>query len=118
MTEYVRKNGSRDAVEVLGGKGTFKQVLVGPEEAPNFAMRRFIMEPHGGMPKHTNLVEHEQYILEGSATVEIGDRSFEVEACDSVYIPGLMPHSYKAGADGFEFICVVPNQEDRVEIVK
>jgi len=118
MTEYIRKSGSRDAVEVLGGKGTFKQVLVGPKEAPNFSLRRFIMEPHGGMPKHTNLVEHEQYILKGSATVEIGDRTFEVEAGDSVYIPALIPHSYQAGADGFEFICVVPNQEDRVEIVK
>ena len=118
MTQYIRKSGSREAVEVPAGEGTFKQVLIGPEEAPNFALRRFIMEPHGGMPKHTNLVEHEQYVLKGSATVEIGDRSFEVSAGDAVYIPGLIPHSYKAGAEGFEFICVVPNQEDKVEIVK
>ena len=90
---------------------------IGSEEAPHFAMRKFTMEPNGGMPRHTNLVEHEQYVLNGSATVEIGGETFEVAAGDSVYIPGGLPHSYKAGSDGFEFLCVVPNQEDRIELV-
>jgi quercetin dioxygenase-like cupin family protein len=117
MTEYLRKSGSRDVVVVATGKGTSMQILVSSEEAPNFALRRFIMEPHGGIPKHTNLVEHEQYILKGSAAVEIGDQSFKVTAGDSVYIPSGEPHSYTAGEEGFEFICVVPNKEDKIEIV-
>jgi len=37
---------------------------------------------------------------------------------DSVYIPAKVPHSYKAGKHGFEFICVVPNKEDKIEIVE
>lgn len=118
MTSYVRKRGSREPVEVAAGRGTTKQVLVGSEEAPNFALRRFVMEPGGGMPKHTNLVEHEQYVLRGSGTVEIADEVFEVSEGDAVYIPGQVPHSYRAGEDGFEFICVVPNKEDRTELVK
>ncbi|OQY27140.1 MAG: cupin, partial [Anaerolineaceae bacterium 4572_5.1] len=36
------------------GKGVSRQILISPEEAPNFAMRRFIMQPGGGMPNHTN----------------------------------------------------------------
>jgi len=53
---------------VGAGKGTTRQVLISSEEAPNFALRRFIMEPGGGMPKHTNTVEHEQYILVATAS--------------------------------------------------
>jgi quercetin dioxygenase-like cupin family protein len=116
MTEYVRKKDTRASSEVTAGKGTTMQVLIGSEEAPNFAFRKFVMAPHGGMPKHTNLVEHEQYVLKGSGIIEIGDEVFEVSEGDSVYIPAQVPHSYKAGKDGFEFICVVPNKEDRIEI--
>lgn len=116
MNEYVRKKGTRKPSKVAAGSGTTMQVLVSSEEAPNFAMRRFIMEPNGGIPPHTNLVEHEQYVLKGSAVIGIGDREFSVAAGDSLYIPAGIPHSYVAGEDGFEFICVVPNKEDRIQI--
>ena len=36
---------------------------------PHFAMRRFTMGEGGGMPLHTNRVEHEQYVLAGRARV-------------------------------------------------
>jgi quercetin dioxygenase-like cupin family protein len=117
MTEYVRKAGTRESVDITAGQGTSMQTLVSSAEAPNFALRKFTMKPHGGMPLHTNVVEHEQYIVKGSAVVVIGDETFEVAAGDSVYIPGMVPHSYKAGIDGFEFICVVPNKEDKIELV-
>jgi len=118
MTEYVRKKDSRELSEVVAGQGTSIQVLIGPEEAPNFAFRKFVMDPHGGMPKHTNLVEHEQYVLRGSGIIEIAGESFEVSEGDSVYIPSQVPHSYKAGKNGLEFICVVPNKEDKIEIIE
>jgi quercetin dioxygenase-like cupin family protein len=117
MNKYVRKKGSIEATVVAAGKETSMQILIGADEAPNFAFRKFIMGPEGGMPRHTNLVEHEQYVLRGSATIEIGDESFEVSEGDSVYIPARVPHSYQAGENGFEFICVVPNREDKVELV-
>ena len=115
--EYLRKKGTREVIDIAAGKGTTMQVLVSADEAPHFALRKFTMEPHGGMPLHTNTVEHEQYIVSGSATVVIGDETFEVEAGDSTFIPGMVPHSYKAGKVGFEFICVVPNKEDKIELV-
>ena len=34
---------------VPAGSRTTKQVLIGPEEGPNFALRKFTMEPGGGM---------------------------------------------------------------------
>ena len=94
------------------------QVLIGPEDgAPNFAMRRFIMGAGGGMPQHTNEVEHEQYVLQGRARIGIGERVVEVEAGDVVYIPARQPHFYEVLEAPFEFLCVVPNREDEIRLV-
>ena len=107
------------AEEVTAGTATTRQVLIGPDEGPNFAMRRFIMEPGGGMPMHTNKVEHEQYVLRGSARVQIGDDVHHVKAGDVVFIPGGVPHNYQAdeGDEPFEFLCVVPNAPDEIQLV-
>jgi quercetin dioxygenase-like cupin family protein len=106
----------RDPVQA--GSGTHRQVLIGPEEGPNFALRRFIMEPGGGMPLHTNEVEHEQYVLRGRATVWIDGVEHGVRADDVVFIPAGVPHGYRAeGDEPFEFLCVVPNRDDHIEIV-
>ena len=103
---------------VGAGKGTVRQVLIGPEEGPNFALRRFIMEPGGGMPPHTNTVEHEQYVLRGRARVGIGEEEMSVKEGDVLFIPAGTPHWYRVeGNDAFEFICVVPNQPDRMEML-
>ena len=75
------------AERVGAGSGTSRQVLISGDEAPNFALRRFIMEPGGGMPAHTNTVEHEQYILKGKALVGIGEDVFEVAAGDAPWAP-------------------------------
>jgi quercetin dioxygenase-like cupin family protein len=106
------------AETVSAGSRTTRQVLIGPDEGPNFAMRRFIMESGGGMPRHTNTVEHEQYVLRGRARIGIGEEVIEVMADDVVFIPAGMPHFYEAiGSEPFEFICVVPNEPDRIELV-
>lgn len=103
---------------VDAGKGTKRQLLIGPDEAPNFALRRFIMQPGGGMPRHTNAVEHEQYVLRGRARVGIGDEVFDVQADDVLYIPAGTPHWYQAeGDEPFEFLCVVPNGPDRIRVL-
>jgi quercetin dioxygenase-like cupin family protein len=106
------------AEAVNAGEGTVRQVLIGPDEGPNFAMRRFIMQPGGGMPAHTNTVEHEQYVLRGRATIGIADGTVEVAAGDVVYIPAGTPHWYRAHeGEPFEFLCVVPNQPDTIALV-
>jgi|TARA_B110000438_G_scaffold286642_1_gene318076 quercetin dioxygenase-like cupin family protein len=113
----VRHVDTLPAEEVKAGKDTKIQVLIGPDQGPNFALRRFIMEPGGGMPLHTNKVEHEQYVLSGSAKVQIGDDIHHVKAGDVVYIPGGVQHNYEAEENGFSFLCVVPNQPDAIELV-
>jgi len=105
------------AEPVNQGTGTTRQVLIGTEEGPNFELRRFIMEPGGGIPAHTNTVEHEQYVLCGRARVGIGDEVREVKTGDVVFIPAGTPHWYQVqGDERFEFLCVVPNQPDQMEM--
>jgi quercetin dioxygenase-like cupin family protein len=106
------------AEPVSVGKGTTRQVLIGPDEGPHFAMRRFVIEPGGGMPAHTNTVEHEQYVLAGRATIGIGDETREVRRGDVVYISAGTPHWYQAhDGEAFEFLCVVPNLPDTIALV-
>lgn len=107
-----------EAVEVTAGVKTSKQVLISTQEAPNFALRRFIMEPGGGMPRHTNTVEHEQYVLNGKARIGIAEEIFEVKKGDVVFIPENVPHWYQnIGDETFEFLCVVPNKTDQTTIL-
>ena len=104
---------------VAAGESTTRQVLISSEEGPHFALRRFIMQPGGGMPRHTNTVEHEQYVLRGHARIGLGDETIEVKADDVVYIPAGLPHWYEAlGSEPFEFLCIVPNLPDKIEVLK
>jgi len=104
------------AEPVAAGRGTTRQMLIGPEEGPHCALRRFILEPGGGIPAHTNTVEHEQYVLRGRARIGIGDRVQEVTAGDVVYIAAGTPHWYEVlGQERFEFLCVVPNLPDSIQ---
>ena len=104
---------------VKGARDTVRQVLIGPDEGPNFALRRFIMQPGGGMPRHTNSVEHEQYVLRGRALITLGDDQFEVGADDVVFIPAGVPHSYQTiGEEPFEFLCVIPNLPDEPRVLE
>ncbi|MFP3948457.1 MAG: cupin domain-containing protein [Longimicrobiales bacterium] len=104
---------------VSAGRGTTMQVLVGPDDgAPNFVLRRFVMEEGGGIPTHTNDVEHEQYVLRGRALIRIGDQEHRVGPDDSLFIPAGVPHSYDVEEPPFEFLCVVPNREDRIRILE
>ncbi len=105
--------------EVPAAPGTERQVLIGPDQAPNFALRRFIMQPGGGMPRHSNDVEHEQYVLRGRARVTIADVVHEVQPNDVVFIPAGVPHSYEViGDEAFEFLCAVPNLPDQPRMLE
>lgn len=107
-----------EAKPVSAGKDTTIQVLISSQEGPNFALRKFSMQPGGGMPRHTNEVEHEQYVLRGEAMITIGDQTYRVQAGDAVFIPAGAVHSYQnTGSEPFEFLCIVPNKEDVIRIV-
>ena len=115
----VKHSNDVEAKNVSAGKDTTIQVLISSQEGPNFALRKFSMQKGGGMPPHTNLVEDEQYVLRGEATVTINDANYKDKTGDVLFIPGGAIHSYEnTGEEPFEFLCIVPNKEDKITIVK
>jgi quercetin dioxygenase-like cupin family protein len=103
---------------IAAGDHAEMQVLLGEGDGtPHFAMRRFRMGEGGGMPRHTNQVEHEQYVLSGRAKITIDDAVHEVAPGQVLFIPAGVPHSYEVVEGPFEFLCLVPNGPDRIDFV-
>ena len=103
---------------VQQGSATQKELLIGEKDgAPNFAMRRFTMGANGGIPMHTNTIEHQQYVLCGKARVGIGENVYTVKADDVLYIPAGTPHFYEVLEAPFEFLCIVPNAPDKIRVL-
>jgi len=118
MESLITSTSEVEATPIGAAEGTSMQVLIPATAAPNFIMRRVVIKAGGSMPNHTNTVEHEQYVLSGSAEVGIGDKVFQLKKDDALFIPAGVPHWYKASADkDYVFLCLIPNKEDIVELV-
>jgi len=122
-----------DAVDAADGMR--KGVLINEAHgAPNLAIRRFTLAPGATVPKHTNEIEHEQYVLDGEYTVGIREASetphadgeavddeeeHTVAAGDSLFIPAGVVHWYRnEGDDPGAFICAVPTGDDEIELAE
>ena len=114
----VRAAGTVPTVTVTAGTRTEMQVLLSPEQGETgFVLRRFIMQAGGGMPQHTNLVEHQQYVLRGKARIRVADSVYDVAPDHTLFIPAGVAHSYEVVEGPFEFICVVPSTPDRITLL-
>jgi mannose-6-phosphate isomerase-like protein (cupin superfamily) len=78
-----------------------------------------VTEPPGHeAPLHVHHREDEAfYILEGSATIQVGDQSFEVGPGDYAFGPRDTPHRYSIGDEGCRmlFICTPGGFENLVK---
>ncbi|RLM77760.1 cupin domain-containing protein, partial [Halobellus sp. Atlit-38R] len=85
---------------VDAAEGLSKAVLLDESDgAPNFAMRRFELAPGAEVPRHTNAVEHEQYVLSGEYVVGVGDEEHAVSPGDALLIPAGVEHWYRNAGD-------------------
>ena len=100
--------------------GMSKGVLLDASDgAPNFAIRRFVLDAGASVPKHTNEVEHEQYVLSGTYTVGVDGEEYEVSEGDSLLIPAGVVHWYRnEGDEEGGFLCAVPNGDDSIELLE
>ena len=129
----VRRSADVEYESVDAADGLSKGVLVGEEQdAPNFAVRRFTLDAGAEVPKHTNAVEHEQYVLEGEYVVGIADErvredgreveggyEYTLSQGDSLLIPAGVAHWYRnEGDERGAFICAVPNGDDEIDLVE
>ncbi|WP_254864091.1 cupin domain-containing protein [Halovivax gelatinilyticus] len=116
----IRRGDEIEYESVDAADGLSKGVLIAEEHgAPNFAIRRFTLEPGAEVPRHTNAVEHEQYVLDGEYVVGIDDEEVTVSAGDSLLIPAGTVHWYRnEGDEAGAFICAVPNGDDEIELAE
>ena len=116
----VRRGNDIDYAAVDAANGLTKGVLLDESDgAPNFAMRRFELAAGAEVPRHTNAVEHEQYVLEGEYVVGIDETEHVVEPGDALFIPAGVEHWYRnEGDEPGAFICAVPNGDDDIELVE
>ena len=131
----IRRSDEIEYESVDAADGLSKGVLIAAEHgAPNFAIRRFTLDAGAEVPRHTNAVEHEQYVLEGEYVVGIsdgppahradgeavdGEEEYRVEAGDSLLLPAGTVHWYRNESDEQgAFLCAVPNGDDEIELVE
>ena len=105
---------------VDAASGLQKGILLNDEHgAPNVALRRFTLAPGGEVPKHTNDIEHEQYVLAGEYVVGIDDEEHTVSAGDAIHIPAGVVHWYRnEGKEEGAFICAVPTGDDEIRLTE
>jgi quercetin dioxygenase-like cupin family protein len=117
-TPHLRRAADVDYEPVALADGLRKGVLVGDDQdAPNVHMRRFELDPGARVPRHTNAVEHEQFVLAGEYVVGMGEETHTVSAGDSLLIPAGVDHWYRNDGDSAgAFLCVVPAADDEITL--
>ncbi len=120
---------------VEAAEGLRKGVLVGEHDGGgNLAIRRFTLAPGAEVPRHTNEIEHEQYVLAGEYVVGIsgasetprgdgeavdGGEEYTVSAGDALHIPAGAVHWYRNdGDEEGAFLCAVPTGDDEIRLVE
>ncbi len=99
-----------EEVTMFGSTGTLIQWLWSKEEAPHFALRRFVIQPNGEIGIHNHEEEHEIFILSGEGVVfnDLGEE-FHVQPQDTLFVPGNEAHGYRnTGKNDLEFLCIIP----------
>jgi len=92
--------------------GVTKRVLISAKDnAPNFTMRLFHVEPGGTTYHHSHDFEHEVFVIEGEGQVLIAGGSKTFKTGYAIFIEPGEVHQFKnAGKTRLSFLCLVPNR--------
>jgi len=102
-----------ESMQESGAQGIRVRWLIKKDDdAPNFAMRLFEIEPKGYSPLHSHDWEHEVYILEGNCQVTCDQKKSKATAGYVVLIPPNARHQFRnSGKKALKFICLVPHRK-------
>lgn len=79
------------------------------EQAENFALRYFELEPGGHSIREQHAHDHGIIAVRGRAVIHMGDEQFDFAPMDVAYVPGNEWHQIiNAGDDVFGFFCIIP----------
>ncbi|MDX1920491.1 MAG: cupin domain-containing protein [Candidatus Caenarcaniphilales bacterium] len=113
----ISAGGNLQPVDLKGASNCKMQpLLTQTENAPNFSMRLFELEPGGHTPQHSHPWEHEIFILEGEGQLKSED-NIGFSSSDAILVPANTLHQfYNSGTKPLRFLCLIPNNSDYQQI--
>ena len=95
-------------------EGVSLRVVIGEkEQAANFVMRVFDVEPGTSSPLHSHGWEHEVFILSGTGKVYGGGEEVSLSPGFTVYMPPMEEHQFtNTGDEVLQFVCLIPLLEE------
>lgn len=114
IQNYKDSEGHRMESETV--QGVTGRVVIGKDDnADNFCMRVFTVEPGGFTPRHSHEWEHEVFVHSGRGQVYQAGEWRDLESGTAVFIPGGEEHQFmNASGEDFVFICLIPNGVDEM----
>lgn len=105
---------TENPVEDKNVSGVSKQVLISARDnAPNFTMRLFHVEPGGYTYHHSHDFEHEVFVIEGEGEVITSDEAKPFKKGFAIFVEPGEVHQFKNTGDSIlSFLCVVPNRAE------
>lgn len=119
-TDRIKRSADHDPQVVSAAEGLRKAVLFdGEDGTKDVALRRFTLEQGSEVPRHTNEVEHIQYVVSGEYVVGIDDAEHTVQGGDAIHVPAGVVHWYRNDGDETGvFLCAVPTGDDEIQLVE
>ena len=101
---------SLEEVSEEGAKDVKVRWLISDKDnAKNFAMRLFEVEPGGHTPYHAHDWEHEVFVLEGEGEVKLAQEKYSVKKDSVVFVEPNQEHSFaNTGNSILKFLCLIP----------
>jgi len=108
VTDYQKV--SLEAVEMEEAKDVKVRWLISVKDnAKNFAMRLFEVEPGGYTPYHTHDWEHEVFVLEGEGEVKVDEKVYPIKKDSVVFVEPNQKHGFTNTGDSLlKFLCLIP----------
>ena len=99
-----------ETVSIEGAKKVKIRWLISDKDnAPNFALRMFELEPDGFTPYHTHDWEHEVFVIQGTGILVTEDGEKEFQQWDVIYTDPNKYHQFKNSGDSLlRFLCAIP----------
>lgn len=98
----------------MGWKGVTRNTLGGAASMPagfEFRYFEFARDGYSSLEKHTHV--HLIVVIRGKGKALVGDRVFDINPFDAIYVPPNTPHRWmNDGAEPFGFLCPVDAERD------
>jgi quercetin dioxygenase-like cupin family protein len=102
----------KQPVEDTTVSGVSKRILISAKDnAPNFTMRLFHVEPGGYTYYHSHDFEHEAFIIEGAGEIVTPGGVIQFKTGFAIFVePGEVHQFRNTGKTRLSFLCLVPNR--------